>query len=107
PWPVGVGAAPSLGGRPHPPTWRRPPASRKKSPGLVPALEALLRDATAGDPMSGLKWTHKSTRKLSRALRRLGFAIGPDSVARLLREHDFSLRTNRKRLAGTRDPDRD
>jgi len=67
----------------------------------------LLRDATAGDPISGLKWTHKSTRKLSRALRRLGYAIGSDTVARLLRAHDFSLRTNRKRLAGTRDPDRD
>jgi hypothetical protein len=40
-------------------------------------------------------------------LRRLGYAIGPDTVARLLREHDFSLRTNRKRLARTRDPDRD
>ena len=40
-------------------------------------------------------------------MRRLGYAIGPDTVARLLREHDFSLRTNRKRLAGTRDPDRD
>ena len=82
------------------------PAS-KKNPGLLPALEELLRDATAGDPISGLKWTHKSTRKLSRALRRLGYAIGPDTVARLLREHDFSLRTNRKWLARTRDPDRD
>ena len=45
--------------------------------------------------------------RISRALRRLGYAIGPDTVARLLREHDFSSRTNRKRLAGTRDPDRD
>jgi Rhodopirellula transposase DDE domain len=40
-------------------------------------------------------------------LRRLGYAIGPDAIARLLRQHDFSLRTDRKRLAGTRDPDRD
>lgn len=66
-----------------------------------------MQDATAGDPISGLKWTHKSTRKLAAALRRQGFAIGPDTVARLLREQNFSLRTNRKRLAGTHHPERD
>jgi hypothetical protein len=104
---VGIGASPDPEGWSHPPTRWRAPLPRKKSPGLVPALEELLRDATAGDPISGLKWTHKSTRKLSRALRHLGFAIGPDTVARLLREHEFSLRTNRKRLARTQDPDRD
>ena len=34
----------------------------KKHPDIVEALEQLLRDATAGDPMTDLKWTHKSTR---------------------------------------------
>jgi Rhodopirellula transposase DDE domain len=71
------------------------------------ALEDLLQDATAGDPMTGLKWTHKSTRALSKALRRQGFRASPNTVARLLRAHDFSLRTNRKRLARTHDPERD
>jgi Rhodopirellula transposase DDE domain len=73
----------------------------------VSALEDLLQDATAGDPITGLKWTHKSTRDLSEALRRRGFRASPNTVARLLREHDYSLRTNRKRLAGTSDSDRD
>lgn len=67
----------------------------------------MVQDATAGDPISGLKWTHKSTRKLSAALCRQGFALGPDTVARLLREQHFSLRTNRTRLAGTHHPERD
>jgi hypothetical protein len=71
------------------------------------ALEELLRDNTAGDPISGLRWTHKSIRKLCAALRRRGGPSGHSTVARLLRDLRFSLRTNRKRLARTQDPDRD
>jgi hypothetical protein len=70
-------------------------------------LKELLRDATAGDPISGLKWTHRSLRKLRKALRRRGIKLAPTTIARLLDGLGFSLRTNRKRLAGIRDPDRD
>lgn len=90
---------------------RRPGGGRKrvekKRPGVVAVLEDLLRDSTAGDPMSGLRWTHKSIRKLCAALRRRGGPSGHSTVARLLRDQRFSLRTNRKRLARTSDPDRD
>jgi Rhodopirellula transposase DDE domain len=79
----------------------------QRHPEIVQALDELLQDVTAGDPMSELKWTHKSTAKLCRALRRRGFAIGRKTVARLLRQRKYSLRTNRKCLAGTQDPDRD
>lgn len=71
------------------------------------ALHELLADATAGSPMGGLRWTHKTTRKLARALRRRGFRVGHVTVGRLLRAQRYSLRANRKRLAGKRDPDRD
>jgi hypothetical protein len=67
----------------------------------------MLQDATAGDPMSGLKWTHRSLRKIQRALRRRGIRLTPPTIARLLRQLHFSLRTNRKRVAGIRDLDRD
>jgi hypothetical protein len=70
-------------------------------------LQELLRDATAGDPISGLKWTHRSLRKIRRALRRQGIKLALATIARLLRRLKFSLRTNRKRLAGVQDPDRD
>ncbi len=80
---------------------------KKKLPDLVDALDQLLQDATAGDPMTALKWTHKSTRKLCAALRRRGITVSRKTVARLLHQHDYSLRTNRKRLAGTHRPDRD
>jgi hypothetical protein len=67
----------------------------------------LLQDALAGDPISGLKWTHRSLRKIQKALRRHNIRLTPPTIARLLRGLHFSLRTNRKRLAGIRDLDRD
>jgi hypothetical protein len=73
----------------------------------VRALEQLLQDATAGDPITGLKWTHRSLRKLCKALRRQGLNVSPPTVARLMRQQRFSLRTCRKQRAGIRNPDRD
>jgi transposase len=90
---------------------RRPGGGRKRveatSSRLVRELDELLMDTTAGDPVTGMKWTHKSVRKVQLALRRCGIRIGRMSVARLLHQRRYSLRTNRKTLAGTNDPDRD
>jgi hypothetical protein len=41
----------------------------------VTALEDLLEDVTAGDPITGLKWTHRSLDRLSGALRRRGIRL--------------------------------
>jgi hypothetical protein len=71
------------------------------------ALDELLQDATAGDPISGLKWTRKTARKLSRQLKRRGYRVGPDTVRRLLQQQGYVLRANRKRLNKKCDPDRD
>jgi len=73
----------------------------------VKALASLLEDATAGDPITGLLWTHRSLRKLAEALRRQGIGLAPHTIARLLDQAGFSLRTNRKRLAEVDNPDRD
>ena len=70
-------------------------------------LQALVDNTTAGDPVTGMRWTHKSTRKLARAMQRLGFRIGATTVGRLLKAKKYSLRTNRKRLARTHEPERD
>ncbi len=74
---------------------------------MVKQLQALVEDTTAGDPVSGLRWTRKSMRTLAKALRRLGFRIGAVTVGRLLKAKRYSLRTNRKRLARTHEPERD
>jgi hypothetical protein len=73
----------------------------------VKALKELLRDATAGDPIKGLKWTKKTSRKLSQELKRQGYRIGADTVRRLMKEQGYVLRANRKRLSKKQDPDRD
>ena len=67
----------------------------------------LLQDATVGDPVSGLKWSHKSLRKLSKALRRKGLKTSHETVRRLLEGLGYSLKANRKRLGNRHDPERD
>jgi hypothetical protein len=66
----------------------------------------LLKDATLGDPISGLKWTHKSSRKLAKALRCKGFKASHETVRRLLETLNYSLKVNRKRLGQRHDAER-
>ncbi|TCO55658.1 ISAzo13 family transposase [Actinocrispum wychmicini] len=75
--------------------------------GLRPALLALVEPDTRGDPMSPLRWTTKSTRKLAAELTRQGHRVSADTVADLLREEGFSLQANAKTLEGSQHPDRD
>ena len=55
--------------------------------------------ARAGDPMTGLKWTRKTTDKVSRELKRAGIVVGARTVARLLTDLDYRLRVNHKKLS--------
>lgn len=73
---------------------------------MLTALEELLADETAGDPLSGLKWTHKSLRKIQKALATT-YPVSLPTISRLLRTGDYSLRVNHKRLAGKQSPHRD
>jgi hypothetical protein len=43
-------------------------------------LARLLEDATAGDPSTGLLWTHRSLRKLAKALGRHGIRLAPNTM---------------------------
>jgi len=70
-------------------------------------LEKLLQDATAGDPITGLKWTRKTSRNLARELRRKGFKVGRGTVSRLASDLGYTLRGNRKRLSRKQDTGRD
>ena len=47
------------------------------------ALEKILQDATAGDPITGLKWTRKTSRNLAEELRQKGYKIGHSTISRL------------------------
>jgi hypothetical protein len=71
------------------------------------ALEKILQDATAGDPISGLKWTRKTTRKLAEELKDKGFQVGHSTIPRLVRKLRYTLRSNQKRLSRKQDERRD
>jgi hypothetical protein len=90
---------------------RRVGAGRKPvaatDPGLKPALLALVEPGSRGDPESPLRWTTKSTRKLAEELTAQGHRVSADTVAKLLREENFSLQGNAKTIEGRQHPDRD
>jgi Rhodopirellula transposase DDE domain len=55
--------------------------------------------------MGGLKWTRKSTTKIARELQAEGIEVSPKTVGRLLRQMNYSLRVNQKKLeSGNRNP---
>lgn len=62
---------------------------------------------TAGDPITGLKWSRRTTGKIADLLHQLGIPITANTVARLLHDMNYSLRVNRKMLASDVSPDRD
>src|SRR6516164_4701368 len=78
----------------------------KKKPEVMAEIERLLEPDTAGDPISGLRWTRRTTAKIAAQLLRLRIRVSARTVARLLRKLHFSLRVNRKKI-GPRHPLRD
>ena len=69
------------------------------------ALEQLLEDHTAGDPCRIRKWKRHSLRNLAELLE-AQHPVSAPTVARLLRDLDYSPKVNRKHL-GESSPDRD
>ena len=62
--------------------------------------------ATRGDPISPLRWTCKSTRKLAGELQRRGHDVSHQTVALLLQASGYRLQSNRKTREGGSHPDR-
>ncbi len=76
-------------------------------PEVWPALEKLVDPITRGDPESPLRWTCKSTHALSAELLvRHGIRLSHKTVAKLLRDHGYSLQAPNKSVEGAQHPDR-
>jgi hypothetical protein len=75
-------------------------------PRLPEDLERLVDPATRGDPISPLRWTCKSTRKLADELQRRGHDVSHQTVALLLQASGYSLQSNRKTREAGSHPDR-
>ena len=90
---------------------RRPGGGRKRAEDrdehLIAAFESLIDPVTRGDPMSPLRWTAKSIRALTGALRDRGHTVSDIVTRRLLRESGYSLQANAKTTEGGQHPDRD
>ena len=65
-----------------------------------------MRHDTAGDPITGVKWSRRTTRKIAEQLATLGIAVSKNTVGRLLKKMDYKLRLNRKQIASTQSPAR-
>lgn len=76
------------------------------APRIKRVLRRLVEASTAGDPMSYLLWTNKSTRTLAEELARQGYEVSHVTVARCLRDLGYSLQANVKTIEGTQHPDR-
>jgi len=90
---------------------RREGGGRKRlvdiDPALVKNLTRIMDENTAGDPMSLLKWTGKSTRKIAGEMANLGHPMSAMSICRMLKEMGYSLQANVKTKEGKEHPDRD
>jgi hypothetical protein len=90
---------------------RRPGAGRRplaeSDPGLLPALEALVRDSMRGDPGSPLLWTTRSVKRLAGELTAAGHPCSPVTAWRTLRRAGYSLQSNSKAAEGRQHPERD
>jgi hypothetical protein len=90
---------------------RRPGGGRKllaeSDPGLAPALEALIRDASRGDPESPLVWTTRSARHLAGELAARGHRCSDSTVLRLMGRLGYTQQSNSRAQEGRRHPERD
>jgi hypothetical protein len=90
---------------------RRPGGGRKAlaaaDPGLVPALEELIRAASRGDPQAPLAWTTRSAAHLAGELARQGHRCSDATVLRTLRRMGYTRQSNSRAQEGRRHPERD
>ena len=79
---------------------RKEGAGRKsiaeKNPEIERNIENILEENTAGDPMSKLRWTNKSTYSITSELKKQGQSISEDTTGRIIKKLGYSLQANIK-----------
>jgi len=90
---------------------RKPGGGRKKVtkkyPLLLKKVENLVESSTRGDPESLLKWTSKSTYKITEELKKQNIKISQRTTCDILSQLEYSLQSNKKTQEGKDHPDRD
>lgn len=67
-----------------------------KNPTIQKNIENILEENTAGDPMSKLKWTNKSTYTITSVLNKKEKIVSEDTVGRIIKQLGYSLQLNKK-----------
>ena len=80
---------------------------RVQNASFISKLDALIDPTVRGDPMSGIRWTCKSTRTLAKELCQKEQKVSHMTVKRELKRQKYSLQGNRKTDEGSSHPDRD
>ena len=79
----------------------------KKRPKESIPLRLFWNTTLLATPITGLKWTSKTTEKIADLLRQIDISISARTVGRLLYQMNFSPRVNRKKIATNSSPYRD
>lgn len=77
------------------------------APAITKLITSIVEETTAGDPMSLLRWTSKSTRTIAAQLARRGHRIDASTVGRCLHDLGYSLQANVKTREGPQHAGRD
>ncbi|MGD8837235.1 MAG: hypothetical protein PVJ19_19985, partial [Desulfobacteraceae bacterium] len=80
---------------------RRRGQTSGKTPEIVARIEKLMEPEMAADPITGLKWTRRTTAKIAAKLKAFGIDLSSKTVARLLKQLGFPLRVNQQKVART------
>ncbi len=90
---------------------RQPGGGRKfvetKDPSILTAIEQIIENEIAGDPMSEKKWVRISRKRISNRLKELGYHASSPTVSRLLKDLGYSMKANKKRKIWENNPARD
>jgi len=90
---------------------RRDGGGRKRieetDPEIKKLIAGIVEETTAGDPVSLLRWTSKSTRTIAEELSRRGHPTAAMTVARCLADLGYSLQANAKTKEGPQHAQRD
>ncbi len=79
----------------------------ESDPGLQVELSKILEETSAGDPMSALRWTNKSTGGMADELTRQGHPVSEKTLARCLRKMGYSMQLNQQTREGPQHRNRD
>jgi len=90
---------------------RKKGGGRKKisdsHPELKKELKKIMQESTAGDPMTNMVWTTKSSRNIREILNNKGFKISYQTIIRILKKENYTLKANLKTKEGKSHKDRD